>query len=92
MLTSCFSCSGVQLGYTVIFGWYAAFLFIRTGLTNSFVSLRTENHAFVVSSYVVDLLLLFLELLFQLYMLTFLVLSKKAALFVIDPSSCLIIY
>lgn len=22
---------GVQLGYTVIFGWYAAFLFIRTG-------------------------------------------------------------
>uniref|UniRef100_A0A452YXC5 intramembrane prenyl-peptidase Rce1 n=1 Tax=Aegilops tauschii subsp. strangulata TaxID=200361 RepID=A0A452YXC5_AEGTS len=26
---------GVQLGYTVIFGWYAAFLFIRTGPTNS---------------------------------------------------------
>ncbi|KAF0925824.1 hypothetical protein E2562_018474 [Oryza meyeriana var. granulata] len=27
---------GVQLGYTVIFGWYAVFLFIRTGFTLSF--------------------------------------------------------
>lgn len=23
--------SGLQLGYTVVFGWYASFLFIRTG-------------------------------------------------------------
>ena len=36
-LTSYLPSSGVQLGYTVIFGWYAAFLFIRTGLTHSFM-------------------------------------------------------
>ncbi|XP_048535638.1 CAAX prenyl protease 2 isoform X2 [Triticum urartu] len=30
-LSPIFFSLGVQLGYTVIFGWYAAFLFIRTG-------------------------------------------------------------
>ncbi|CAL5094409.1 unnamed protein product [Urochloa decumbens] len=30
-LSPVFFSLGVQLGYTVIFGWYAAFLFIRTG-------------------------------------------------------------
>lgn len=38
-LTSYIPSSGVQLGYTIIFGWYAAFLFIRTGLTHSFMLL-----------------------------------------------------
>jgi hypothetical protein len=36
--------SGIQLGYTVIFGWYAAFLFIRTGPANSLFV--TENKKF----------------------------------------------
>jgi hypothetical protein len=43
--------SGIQLGYTVIFGWYAAFLFTRTGPANSLFV--TENkkigHLFILA-------------------------------------------
>uniref|UniRef100_A0ACD5TA42 Uncharacterized protein n=1 Tax=Avena sativa TaxID=4498 RepID=A0ACD5TA42_AVESA len=35
---------GLQLGYTVIFGWYAAFLFIRTGPANSLFIILPPIH------------------------------------------------
>ncbi|KAM0825006.1 hypothetical protein ACQ4PT_069847 [Festuca glaucescens] len=35
---------GLQLGYTVIFGWYAAFLFIRTGPANSLSCYLFKNN------------------------------------------------
>lgn len=85
--------SGVQLGYTVIFGWYAAFLFIRTGPTNSLFVIENRKlriYLFRLYCWFVAIAYTFLVLLFQLALIFLAFFLKMLGLFAVGPSSCCI--